>query len=192
MMAVSERACLTAWRAELLGHAHGTVLEVGAGTGLNVAHYPPAVRELLVSEPDPHMAVRLKKRLPAHARFVDAGAEKLPLADASVDVVVSTLVLCTVPDAGAAVAELARVLRPGGALLFLEHVAAKDRPDRLRWQQRLEPVWKHVAGNCHLTRDTEATLVGGGFVLERVTRESMRKAPPWVRPTIRGVARRAR
>lgn len=190
VMAVSERACLTAWRAQLLASAHGTVLEVGAGTGLNLAHYPAAVEQLIVTEPDPHMAARLHKRMPQHATFLAAGAESLPLPDASVDVVVSTLVLCTVGDAPAALLEMHRVLRPGGRLLFLEHVGAHDRPDRLKWQRRIEPVWKHLAGNCHLTRNTEAALVTAGFTLEAITRESMRKAPPWVRPTIRGVALR--
>jgi hypothetical protein len=82
------------------------------------------------------------------------------------------------------------VLRPGGHLLFLEHVAADDQPDRLAWQRRLEPLWTHVSGNCHLTRRTGALIRGAGFVVEQETRESMRKALPILRPSIRGVARR--
>jgi ubiquinone/menaquinone biosynthesis C-methylase UbiE len=120
---------------------------------------------------------------------IDAAVERLPFDTGRFDVVVSTLVLCSVADPRAAVAELRRVLRPGGRLVLLEHVAA-DESDRRRWQGRVEPVWKRLAGNCHLTRDTAQTLVDGGFVLD-VRRDSMRKALPWVRPTIRGTARPA-
>jgi SAM-dependent methyltransferase len=115
-------------------------------------------------------------------------AGRLADADGSFDVVVSTLVLCSVPDQPAALVELRRVLRPGGRLAFLEHVAAVDRPGRLRWQQRLEPVWKRLAGGCHLTRRTAEAVGGAGFTLGEITRESARKAAPVVRPTVRGHA----
>ncbi|MEJ7584387.1 MAG: class I SAM-dependent methyltransferase [Acidimicrobiales bacterium] len=119
-----------------------------------------------------------------------ASADALPFPDASFDTVVATLVLCSVPDQPAALAELRRVLRPGGALVFLEHVAAEDRPKRLRWQRRIEPVWKRLAGGCHLTRVTADAIVAAGFDLPdaALTRESARKTTPVVRPTVRGVA----
>jgi len=186
-----EEACLTEWRTELLGDLEGVVLEVGAGTGTNLALYPPAVTELILTEPDRHMRGRL---LPAAGRrpatVLDAPAERLPFDDCSFDAVVATLVLCSVQDPGAALAGIHRVLRPGGRLVFIEHVAAADRPPRLVWQRRIEPAWRLVAGNCHLTRRTEEAIVESGFVIDHITRESMRKAPGVVRPTIRGVARK--
>jgi ubiquinone/menaquinone biosynthesis C-methylase UbiE len=121
---------------------------------------------------------------------VDAGVDPLPFDDESFDVVVSTLVLCSVPDERAALAEIHRVLRPGGHFVHLEHVAAVENPKRHKWQRRVEPVWKRVAGNCHLTRTTDLAIPEAGFELVEVRRESMRKAPPWIRVTTRGVARK--
>ena len=117
-------------RSALLGDARGRVVEIGAGTGLNIAHYPDGIAELVLTEPDAAMRRRLARRLQRHgrvARIVDAPAERLPLADASVDTVVSTLVLCTVDDPERALREIARVLRPDGQLLFIEHVRASSR-----------------------------------------------------------------
>jgi ubiquinone/menaquinone biosynthesis C-methylase UbiE len=117
-------------RSTLLGGARGRVVEIGAGTRLNVAHYPDGIAELVLVEPEPAMRRRLARRLqrPAHvARIVDAPGERLPVADTSVDTVVSTLVLCTVNDPERALREIARVLRPDGQLLFIEHVRARAR-----------------------------------------------------------------
>lgn len=191
---VAEEACLQAWRADLLQHATGRVLELGAGTGANVPFYGPTVTHVTFTEPDPHMAAELKKRLAAAEpsfewTVSDASAERLPFEDGSFDCAVSTLVLCTVERPDAALDEIRRVLAADGTLFFLEHVAAKDNPDRLKWQHRCEPVWKHVAGGCHLTRDTEAAIRDAGFVVTDLVAESMRKALPIVRPTIRGCAR---
>jgi ubiquinone/menaquinone biosynthesis C-methylase UbiE len=194
MMAGTEEACLRDWRRELLSEAKGEVLEIGAGTGANLTHYPSSVTRLCLAEPDPHMRSQLEHKVAAGPRkveVVDAGAERLPFPDASFDTVVGTLVLCSVQDPAAAIAELYRVLRPGGQLIFLEHVAAQDNPGRLRWQRRFEPLWKRIAGNCHLTRETGAALRRAGFELLREEHASMRKAPPIVRPTIRGLARKA-
>ena len=188
-MAKAERAALGEWRHALVAPLAGEVLEVGAGTGANLPHYSPAVTKLVLAEPDGYMRRRLVVRARERgAEVIDAPCEKLPFADASFDAVVSTLVLCSVGSLEGALAEIRRVLRPGGKLVFIEHVAAWDRPDRLKWQRRLEPFWKRFAGNCHLTRTTAEAIERAGFRLDAVTRESVRKALPWVRPSVRGVA----
>jgi ubiquinone/menaquinone biosynthesis C-methylase UbiE len=192
-MRAAEEAGLAQWRANLLRSATGEVLEIGAGTGANIPHYPPRVRRLILAEPDPFMRARLEPRarlasLPTET--VSATAEALPFPDATFDTVVSTLVLCSVPDLPRALAEMRRVLKPGGALLYIEHVAADDRPARLKWQRRIEPLWVHLAGNCHLTRRTGEEIRSAGFDVEWETRESVRKAMPIVRPSVRGLARR--
>lgn len=189
-MAGVEQGGLFQWRRELLCGLDGRVLEVGAGTGANVDLYPPAVTELVLAEPDRHMRRRLAARaarLHRPSGVIAAAAEHLPYPDGHFDAVVSTLVLCSVEDPATAVSELRRVLRPGGRLVVIEHVRAQPGSRRARWQRWLEPAWKHVAGNCHLTRDTAATLAAAGFDLTPLVAESMRKAPPIVRPTIRGV-----
>jgi len=188
----SEEACLQEWRAGLLRYLEGDVLEVGAGTGLNLPHYPRSLTRLVLSEPDRHMRTKLSERVRAAGRdrveVLDASLEQLPLADAAFDAVVGTLVLCSVPSLDQAVAEIHRVLRPEGRFVFLEHVAAEDRPRRLKWQRRVEPFWKRISGNCHLSRKTEEAIRAAGFGILEVRRESMRKAWPLVRPTVRGVA----
>lgn len=193
--APAEEACFQQWRAQLLAPLHGDVLEIGAGTGNNLAHYPEAVTRLVITEPDVHMVEKLRPRLDrvpegTTVEVEVAGVDPLPHPDESFDAVVVTLVLCSVPDQARALAEIRRVLRPGGRLVFLEHVAAVDRPDRLAWQRRLEPVWKRVAGGCCLTRETAEAIAAAGFDLppEAVTRESARKAAPIIRPTVRGHA----
>jgi ubiquinone/menaquinone biosynthesis C-methylase UbiE len=188
-MRVSEEACLGKWRAELLRDLSGEVLEVGAGTGSTLGLYPKAVTRLVMAEPDPHMRRKLLVKR-GTIEVSDATVEKLPFDNASFDAVVCSLVLCSVRDQAAALAEIARVLKPGGRLVFLEHVAADGKPDRLKWQGRIEPVWKHLMGNCHLTRRTEAAIVAAGLDIESIQRESIRKALPIVRPSIRGVARK--
>jgi len=190
----TEEACLRRWRSELLGSLSGVVLEVGAGTGANLDHYPPSVSRLVLSEPDRHMRRKLEAVLRSRnhrpTTILDASLPGLPLPDASCDAAVSMLVLCSVPDLDRSLADLHRVLRPGGRLAFLEHVAAEDRPRRYKWQRRLEPIWKRVGGGCHLTRRTEAAIRKAGFEMESIQRESIRKAHPLVRTSIRGIARR--
>jgi ubiquinone/menaquinone biosynthesis C-methylase UbiE len=195
VLAPLEEAGLQAWRADLLGGLDGTVVEIGAGTGANLAHYPASVERLVLTEPEPAMLSQLRERLDRVPAGVDvtarrAEATSLPLGDGEADAVVSTLVLCTVPAPGAVLAEARRVLRPGGRLVFLEHVAAEDRPERLRRQRRFDVVWPHIAGGCRLTRRTEAAIGDAGFAIEEITRESARKAPTVIRPMIRGTARR--
>lgn len=195
-MRASERACLEEWRTELLADLSGSILEIGAGTGANVPRYPAAVKRLVLVDDDPHMLAKLEARIASVRRkteieVVQASAASLPFADASFDAVVSTLVLCSVPDADVVLREIRRVLRPNGAFVFLEHVADDEGTSRLRWQRRVEPIWKRVAGNCHLTRRTGEAIRRAGFVIDDERRESMRKALPIVRPTVRGIARPA-
>lgn len=160
----NEEAGLRELRAELLRPASGETLEIGAGTGLNLEHYPDAVTRLVLAEPDPHMSARLRERLAARppavetVEVIDAGAEQLPFADDSFDTVVSTLVLCSVPDPRLAVGEMRRVLRPAGRLLYMEHVRDQDGTRRARWQDRLERPWRTLMGGCHPNRDSGAIL----------------------------------
>jgi ubiquinone/menaquinone biosynthesis C-methylase UbiE len=193
-MRQSEEACLDRWRAELLHDLSGEVLEIGAGTGVTLPHYPKAVGRLTLCEPDRHMRHKLHARCSAlaldRAKVLDCSSGALPMPAESFDAVVSSLVLCSVPDQQAALAEILRVLKPGGRLVFLEHVAADNKPERLKWQRRHEPAWKLLMSNCHLTRRTEAAIAAAGFRVDWIQRESIRKAMPLVRPSIRGVARK--
>jgi ubiquinone/menaquinone biosynthesis C-methylase UbiE len=191
-LAGAEVACLADWRRTLLTGAFGDVLEIGAGTGINLPHYPPSVRRLVLAEPNPGMRSRLKRKVGERpdVTVIDATAEAIPMPDRAFDVVVSTLVLCSVDSPGRSLAEVWRILRPGGRFLFLEHVAAQGRPGRLRWQRLLEPAWRCMAGNCHLTRRTEDSIVEMGFQLQGVQRESIRKVAGVVRPSVRGTALR--
>ena len=190
----SEEACLRQWRAELLRDLTGQVLEVGTGTGRNIPFYPPGLARLVLTEPDQYMrrklSEKIRTRAPNRAELLDASLDDLPFPAASFDAVVATLVLCSVPHPERALREIHRVLKPDGRFVFLEHVAAEDRPQRLKWQRRVEPFWKRISGGCHLTRRTADAIVAAGFTVADVRRESMRKAWPLVRPTIRGVARK--
>jgi ubiquinone/menaquinone biosynthesis C-methylase UbiE len=177
-------------RRRLLAAAGGRVLEIGAGTGANLPHYPPGVVELIVSEPDRGMRRRAEGRLRQEGRaatLVDAAAHELPFPDASFDTVAATLVLCTVPDQAAALLEIRRVLTPGGQLLFLEHVRSGD-PGLAAWQDRLERVWGIAAGGCHPNRDTRAALEAAGFLLELSVQDELPMVPRLVKPFIAGRA----
>lgn len=195
-MRETERECLGAWREELLSGLAGDVAEVGAGTGLNLAHYPQSVARLTLAEPDRAMRRHLEARqstAPGRVQevdIVDAPAEALPFPDGSLDAVVGTLVLCSVRDPAVVLAEVRRVLKPGGAFVFLEHGPAAEGSRRLWWQQRIEPVWASVVDGCHLTRRADESIEAAGLRIETSQRESMRKAWPILRPTVRGVARR--
>ncbi len=185
-----QEAGMAAKRAALVGRAQGATLEVGAGTGLNLEHYPPAVTELVLAEPGPHMGAKLRERAGGRAEVVAAPAERLPFPDARFDTVVVTLVLCTVEDPAAALREVARVLRPGGRLLFLEHVRAGD-PDAARKQDRVEPVWRFFADGCHPNRDTLGAIEASPLRVDDVAHDRLPKAPAFVRPLIVGSAVRA-
>ncbi len=192
VMRKSEEACLSEWRRSLLDDVEGRVLEIGAGTGVNLQFYPDTIRWLVMSEPDHHMRAKLAARLVgmdiSPVELSDGSADALPFPDGNFDIVVCMLVLCSVPDLHRAIDEIRRVLTSGGRLVFMEHVAADDRPERLKWQRRLEPLWQRVSGNCHLVRRTEQAILDGGFLMERIHRESMRNTIPLTRATIRGVA----
>jgi ubiquinone/menaquinone biosynthesis C-methylase UbiE len=189
----TEENGLGAMRGELLAGADGRVIEIGAGTGVNLELYGDGVEDLTLVEPDPHMGAQLRKRLadrhgdPLPAQLVAAPAEALPFPEDTFDTAVATLVLCTIPDPVAAIDELARVLKPGGRLLFVEHVRAEDASSA-RWQDRLEKPWRFVADGCHCNRDTEANLRASSFKVEEIDHTKMPKAAPIVRPLIRGTA----
>lgn len=178
---------MRALRRTLLAQARGRVLEIGAGTGLNLPHYPPTLAELTLTEPEEPMARRLERR--TDAVVVRSGAEQLPFTDASFDTVVSTFVLCTVPDVRAAISELRRVLAADGQLLFIEHVRAEPGSRLARWQDRLHDPWHAFACGCHANRDTPALLRDGGFEPASVSAATWRGMPPVVRPVLYGVSR---
>jgi len=190
MMARSEHATLAAHRREIVGQAHGDVLEIGAGTGVNLQYYGPAVTSLTVTEPEPPMLKRLQKRLVAlhpDAKLLRAPAEDLPFADESFDTVVATLVLCTVEDQPRALREARRVLRPGGRLLFIEHVRSDDEK-LARLQDRMLPINVRFAHGCHCNRPTLDGIRGAGFELDGLERDTIAHAPRFVRPLIVGTA----
>ncbi|MDX6470751.1 MAG: hypothetical protein QOF75_2554 [Gaiellaceae bacterium] len=185
-----ERRGMAELRQGLLARAHGRVLEIGAGTGLNLEYYGERVTDLVLVEPESFMHARLRRRLDAsgiRGSIEATGAEALPFPDASFDTVVSTLVLCTVPDAAAALAEIARVLRPGGQFLFIEHVRSAD-PRLAAWQARLHVVWHAFAHGCNTDRDTRGLLESSPLQVAEVTDHRWRGMPPIVQPLIRGVA----
>ncbi len=194
-MAKSEEACLKEWRHELLRQVRGEVLEIGAGTGANIGFYPDEVTRLVLTEPDKHMRKRLKQQVSNHERenihVAQGTAEQIDAEDESFDYVVASLVCCSVTNLQAGLLEIKRVLKRGGGLIFLEHVAAADGTSRRRWQDRLNPFWRIVMGNCHLNRETERAILAAGFEITQIEKASMRKALPIVRPTIRGVAKKA-
>ncbi len=177
-------------RAALLRHAHGRVAEIGAGTGLNAPLYPEGLEQLHLFEPNLAMCRRLRRRVGRSgkpAEVVCAPAERLPLESGSMDTVVSTLVLCTVDEPERVLDEIARVLRPQGRFLFIEHVRASS-PRLARWQDRLERPWRSFAEGCRCNRPTLEQIEQAGFRVEHLTRGSWRAMPAIVRPLVTGRA----
>lgn len=186
----SEDAGLRDMRRETVAQARGRVLELGAGTGLNLDLYPESVRDLTLTEPDPHMTKQLRKKVEEsgrNAEVVEAPAESLPFEDDSFDTVLVTLVLCTVPDPSASLQEVRRVLKPGGQFLFLEHVRSID-PGLAKWQDRLEGPWRFLGDGCHCNRDTVSAISAAGFQLGDVERPEFPKVAPIVKPMAQGSA----
>jgi ubiquinone/menaquinone biosynthesis C-methylase UbiE len=186
----AERAGLRQQRHGLLAQATGATIEIGAGTGLNLPHYPPPVTRLVLIEPDPHMARRLRRRAAGSERdveIINATAGQLPLPDSSFDTAVVTFTLCSVPDEQAALAEIARVLVPGGRLLFLEHVRSAD-PVIAAKQDKMPFPYPLIG--CHPNRDTLREIEASPLAVESARGGELPKAPQIERPMIVGVARR--
>jgi SAM-dependent methyltransferase len=188
-MAKSERAGLRARREGALAGVAGDVLEIGAGTGLNLSIYGPEVASLTLTEPEPPMLKRLRKRaaeVAPNATVLRAPAEDLPFEDGSFDVVVSTLVLCGVSDQPRALREIHRVLRPGGELRFVEHVRSDDH-DLARKQDRMNGLNRFIVG-CDCNRSTLASIGNAGFAVSHLEHGEIPEAPSFCRPLIAGTA----
>jgi ubiquinone/menaquinone biosynthesis C-methylase UbiE len=159
---------LRPFRQRVIAAAEGRVLEIGIGSGLNLPLYGSSVRSVIGLEPSPELLRMARDRAaaaPVPIELLQASAEAVPLDSASLDTVVTTWTLCTIPDAPRALAEMRRVLRPGGALLFVEHGRAPE-PGVARWQDRLDPLWQRFAGGCHLNRKMDDMICGSGFRID--------------------------
>jgi ubiquinone/menaquinone biosynthesis C-methylase UbiE len=160
---------LVPYRERVIGGAEGRVLEIGAGSGRNLPFYGLSAKQILALEPSPKL-VAMARGLPHQeipVTFLEASAETIPLDDRTVDTVVTTWTLCTIPQAATALGEMRRVLRPGGRLLFVEHGLSPD--ERVRWwQDRLTPAWKSISGGCRLNRPIQALIEGAGYRIERI------------------------
>jgi ubiquinone/menaquinone biosynthesis C-methylase UbiE len=167
-------------RQRVVSQAAGEVLEIGFGTGLNLPHYTAEVRRLTLLDSDELLPRRVARRIEAcragGIERVIASAERLPLQDASLDCVVSTLTLCTIADVGAALREIRRVLRTGGKLLLFEHGRSGD-PRIARWQDRLNPLQRVIACGCNLNRPMDRLVANSGFCVDRLARERLEQAP---------------
>src|ERR1700728_436443 len=186
----AERAGLRQQRHDLLAQAAGATIEIGAGTGLNLPHYPPAVTRLALTDPDPHMIRWLRRRaarLGRDAEIIDAASDQLPFPDASFDTAVVTFALCSVPDQQAALGEITRVLAPGGRLLFLEHARSAD-PGIAARQDKMPFPYPLIG--CHLNRDTLQEIKASPLAVESVRSGELPKTPKIERPMIAGAARR--
>jgi SAM-dependent methyltransferase len=160
------------FRKRTLAGLSGKVIEVGAGDGRNFQYYPPEVTELLAVEPEPYLREHAREaaaKAPLPVTVVAGVADRLPAEDASFDAGVTCLVLCTVPEQTAALAEVRRVIRPGGELRFFEHVVSKD-PKRARFENFFDHIWPHIAGGCHPNRDTGAAIEAAGFEVQNIDR----------------------
>jgi SAM-dependent methyltransferase len=196
LMGMSERAGGAALRARVLGAAEGRTLEIGAGNGYNLPHYSSAVTQLVVTEPSPHMLAALRQRLRAEPpqvrawELVQTGAEALPFADATFDTVTAGYVHCSIRNPKRALAEIERVLKPGGRYAFIEHVRAPNRSLLGRFQDAVEPIHVYVAAGCHPNRRTEELLRGSALDIEWLEHTELPRSSPTVRPVILGCARK--
>ena len=171
---------LAAYRGRIIPAAEGRVLEIGIGSGLNLPFYSRNVTHVIGLEPSPRflvMARRVERAGSGPVEFIEGSAEAIPLKNASIDSVVTTWTLCSIPDAPQALRDMRRVLRPGGRLLFVEHGRAPD-PNVVWWQDRLTPVWKRLGGGCHLNRAIGALIEDAGFRFDRLETGYMRGPKP--------------
>lgn len=167
------------YRERVIGAAEGRVLEIGCGSGLNLPFYRPGVREILALEPDPNLLAMARRveNSGIHVNFIEASAEAIPLDDRSVDVVVTTWTLCTIPGSAVALSEMRRVLKPNGRLLFVEHGLSPDRGVRW-WQDSLTPIWRRISGGCHLNRPIRSMIEDAGFGIDHIETGYMRGPKP--------------
>ena len=169
---------LLPYRTRLLSQASGRVLEIGIGSGLNLPLYTERATEVIGIDPHPKLVqMAIRKRAAVPFRIAEAFAEAIPLADNSVDTVVTAWTLCTIPGVTRALEEMRRVLKPAGRLLFVEHGLSSDAPVR-RWQHRLTPLWKKISGGCHLDRPIPELVRGAGFEIEEMTTGYVRGPKP--------------
>jgi ubiquinone/menaquinone biosynthesis C-methylase UbiE len=166
---------LNPYRARIVGAAEGRVLEIGVGAGANLPFYGPGVSEVFGLDPSARLLEMAEKAGPLHP--LEASAEAIPLEAASVDTVVTTWTLCSIPDAHAALSEMRRVLKPGGRLLFVEHGLSPDK--RVRWlQNRITPVWRRLAGGCHMNRPIDLLIRAAGWKIEKIDKGYLRGPNP--------------
>lgn len=166
---------LQPFRERVISQAVGDVLEIGIGSGLNLPLYGAGVRSVIGIEPSTEllaMAEQQMARVLVPVEFLQASAEALPIESHSVDTVVTTWTLCTIPDARKALQEARRVLRPGGTLLFVEHGRAPEKAVA-RWQDRIDPLWGRIAGGCHLNRQIDALIIEAGFQIDTMRHDRM-------------------
>jgi ubiquinone/menaquinone biosynthesis C-methylase UbiE len=171
---------LAAYRNRVISAAEGRVLEIGIGSGLNLPFYTATVDQIIGLDPSPKllsMAREAQRRTPVSVELMETSAEAIPLADGSVDTVVTTWTMCSIPDVHRALGEMRRVLKPGGRLLFVEHGRSPDLSVR-RWQDRLTPAWRCIGGGCHLNRAISELIEGSGFRIERLDTGYMRGPKP--------------
>ena len=194
VMRRAEKECFSKWRSDLLENLSGSVAEVGAGTGVNMFYYPAIISKLVLTEPDPNMLKILRKRAKQRnditVQIHQATVEQLPFLDDSFDFVVCTFLMCSVSVPQDSLSEIFRVLKSGGEYLFLEHVANTDNNRAYKWQKRIEPIWRFVGGNCHMTRNTAYEIETSGFEILDLHHEYMTGGSPIINPFIRGVAQK--
>ena len=193
-MGKTEEKYFSKWRSTLLGNLIGNVLEVGAGTGVNIYYYPSVISKLTLTEPNPNMLKILsknaKQRNDITVEIHKATVEKLPFPDNSFDFVVCTFVMCSVISPQKSLSEILRVLKSGGKYIFIEHVANTENNRVYKWQKRIEPLWKFISGNCHMTRNTVKEIKASGFEILDLHTDHTRGLPPIINPFIRGIAKK--